>query len=74
MAGLRGRATYSPRDIEFLVAHLVPLDVWYLLPVEDCIPGPMLRFYRHRKAKEMRLEQSSTLHSFECSLVTNKSG
>jgi hypothetical protein len=56
MAGLRGRATYSPRDIDFLVAHLVPLDVWYLLPVEDCIPGPMLRFYPHRKAKEMRLE------------------
>ena len=30
----KGRAVYSCRDIDFLVAHVVPLDVWYVLPVE----------------------------------------
>jgi PD-(D/E)XK endonuclease len=43
----KGRAIYSPRDIDFLVAHVVPLDIWYVLPVEACIP----------KAKQMRLEE-----------------
>jgi hypothetical protein len=41
----------------FLVAHIVPLDIWYVLPVEACMPAPMLRFYPHRKAKQMRLEK-----------------
>ena len=59
------RATYTrqiprrlhPRDIDFLAAHVVPLDVWYIIPVEVCTPAPMLRFYPHRKAKKMRLEK-----------------
>ena len=53
----KGRAVYSRRDIDFLVAHVVPLDVWYVLPIEVCVPAPMLRFYPHRKAKQMRLEK-----------------
>ena len=53
----KGRATYSCKDIDFLVAHVVPLDVWYVLPVKACAPAPMLRFYPHREAKKMRLEK-----------------
>jgi hypothetical protein len=53
----KGRAVYSRKDIDFLVAHVVPLDLWYVLPVEACIEAPMLRFYPHRKAKQMRLEK-----------------
>ena len=53
----KGRAVYSPTDIDFLVAHIVPLDTWYVLPVHACIPAPMLRFYPHRHAKRMRLEE-----------------
>lgn len=53
----KGRAIYSAREIDFLVAHIVPLDIWYVLPVEVCVPAPMLRFYPHRKAKQMRLEK-----------------
>jgi hypothetical protein len=53
----KGRAVYSPNDIDFLVAHVIPLDVWYVLPVSACMPAPMLRFYPHRKAKLMRLEK-----------------
>jgi len=53
----KGRAVYSALDIDFLVAHVVPLDLWYVLPVAACRPAPMLRFYPHRKAKLMRLEK-----------------
>ena len=53
----KGRAVYSALDIDFLVAHVVPLDLWYVLPVAVCSPAPMLRFYPHRKAKLMRLEK-----------------
>jgi hypothetical protein len=41
----KGRAIYTADDIDFLVAHLVPRDIWYVLPVAACIPSPMLRFY-----------------------------
>jgi hypothetical protein len=53
----KGRAVYTRNDIDFLVAHVIPLDLWYILPVEICTPQPMLRFYPHRQAKKMRLEQ-----------------
>ncbi len=48
---------YTKRDIDFIAAHVVPLDIWYIIPVEVCTPQPMLRFYPHRQAKKMRLEK-----------------
>ena len=51
------RAVYTKRDIDFIAAHVVALDIWYIIPVEVCTPQPMLRFYPHRKAKQMRLEK-----------------
>jgi hypothetical protein len=52
----KGRAVYTTKDIDFIAAHIVPLDIWYIIPVEICTPAPMLRFYPHRQAKKMRLE------------------
>jgi hypothetical protein len=51
------RAVYTKADIDYIAAHVVPLDLWYIVPVEVCTPAPMLRFYPHRKAKKMRLEK-----------------
>jgi hypothetical protein len=47
----KGRAFYTKKDIDFIAAHVVPLDIWYIIPVEICTPAPMLRFYPHRQAK-----------------------
>ena len=47
---------YTKLDIDFIAAHVVPLNIWYIIPVEICTPQPMLRFYPHRQAKQMRLE------------------
>jgi PD-(D/E)XK endonuclease len=52
----KARAVYTKQDIDFIAAHVVPLDTWYIIPVEICTPQPMLRFYPHRQAKKMRLE------------------
>ena len=52
----KGRAVYTRKDIDFLAAHVVPLDLWYIIPVEECESAPMLRFYPHRTGKQMRLE------------------
>ena len=53
----KGRAVYTKRDIDFIAAHVIELDIWYIIPVEVCSPAPMLRFYPHRQAKRMRLEK-----------------
>jgi hypothetical protein len=52
----KGRAVYTKRDIDFIAAHVVELNIWYIILVEVCTPKPMLRFYPHRKARKMRLE------------------
>ena len=52
----KGRAVYTSDDIDFLVAHIIPLNVFYVLPVDACQPSPMLRFYPHRHSRSMRLE------------------
>ena len=52
----KGRAIYTADDIDFLVAHVVPRDIWYVLPVAACMPSPMLRFYPDG-AKCSRFEQ-----------------
>ena len=51
------RAVYTSKDIDYLAAHVVPLDLWYIVPVDLCTEAPMLRFYPHRKAKKVRLEK-----------------
>ena len=53
----KNRAVYTRKDIDFLIGHVIPLHVWYIIPVAVCTPAPMLRFYPHRKAKKMRLEK-----------------
>jgi hypothetical protein len=53
----KGRAVYTKRDIDFIAAHVIELNIWYIIPVEVCSPAPMLRFYPHRQAKLMRLEK-----------------
>ena len=53
----KSRAVYTKRDIDFIAAHVIELNIWYIIPVQVCSPAPMLRFYPHRKAKLMRLEK-----------------
>jgi hypothetical protein len=35
----KGKVGYTPDDIDLLVAHIVPLKVWYILPIEAFTPA-----------------------------------
>ena len=37
-SGARSKTAYTARDIDFLVACIVPLDAWYVIPVEAFTP------------------------------------
>jgi len=39
---------YSPDEIDFIAACIVPLDVWYIIPIEAAGTRKGLRFYPHR--------------------------
>jgi hypothetical protein len=56
----KSKQAYTPEDVDALVAHIVPADAWYILPIEDClhkslrfypdIPCPRARFEKYREA------------------------
>jgi len=47
---------YTPADIDALVAHVVPLDIWYVLPVSALAGHPSLRFYPQGGCRRPRFE------------------
>ncbi len=40
-------ATYTRDEIDFLVAYLIPENLWYVVPIEAFPPAKTLRFYPH---------------------------
>jgi PD-(D/E)XK nuclease superfamily protein len=50
------KAPYTIADIDVLFAHIIPLDIWYVLPVEAFAPCKSLRFYP-QGCKRARFEQ-----------------
>ena len=43
-------------DIDCIIAYIVPLDLWYVLPVESFSPCKNLWFYPHGSKKGSRFE------------------
>jgi len=52
----KGKITYTAEDIDFLVAHIVPVDAWYVLPIEAVTSSTSLRFYPDIPCKCARWE------------------
>src|SRR6266568_908148 len=52
----QGKMVYTADDIDVLVAHLIPLDIWYVLPIEAFAPCKSLRFYPQGGCKRPRFE------------------
>jgi len=57
----QGKRVYTANDIDVLVAHIVPVDVWYVLPVAAFSPGKSLRFYPDAPCKRARFEHFRSL-------------
>ena len=50
-------AAYTAEEIDFLAVYIVPLDLWYVIPVKAFAPRKCLRFYpggggRYEKYRE----------------------
>ena len=52
----QGKITYTAKDIDILVAHIVPVDAWYVLPIEAITSCTSLRFYPDIACKCARWE------------------
>ena len=53
----RGKKRYTKKDIDVLVAHVQPLDVWYVLPIAAIGRTKSLRFYPDIKSRGPRWER-----------------
>ena len=53
----QGKRRYTKRDIDVLVAHVQPLDVWYLMPIEAVGRAKSLRLYPDIESRTPRWEE-----------------
>jgi hypothetical protein len=53
----QGKVAYTADDIDLLAAYILPLGIWYILPVEVFTPSKSLRFYPDIDCKRARWEQ-----------------
>jgi hypothetical protein len=53
----QGKVAYTADDIDLLAAYILPLGIWYILPVEVFTPSKSLRFYPDIPCKRARWEQ-----------------
>jgi hypothetical protein len=48
---------YTEEEIDFLVAYMVPLNLWYVIPVKACLNRCNLLFYPKSKNLRGRYEK-----------------
>jgi hypothetical protein len=52
-----GRHLYTEDDIDFLAAHIVPEDLWYIVPIHAFLGRPLLYFYPNKPNSRGRYEK-----------------
>jgi hypothetical protein len=50
------KVVYTADEIDVLAAHVVPLDVWYIVPAAALAPGMSLRLYPEGGCRSPRFE------------------
>jgi hypothetical protein len=53
----QGKKRYTKKDIDVVVGHVQPLDVWYLIPIEKVGRAKSLRFYPGIESRSPRWEE-----------------
>ena len=53
----KAQVSYNAEDIDMLVVHIPPLEVWYVLPVEVFAPNMHLRLYPNIRVRLRRWER-----------------
>ena len=54
----KGKITYTAEDIDVLIAHIIPLNTWYILPIDVITGSTSLRLYPGIPCKCARWEAS----------------
>ncbi len=52
-----GKKRYTKKEIDVLVAHVQPVDAWYVIPIEAVGRAKSLRFYPDIESRRPRWEQ-----------------
>jgi hypothetical protein len=47
--GASHKKTYTSKDIDALVAYVIPEDVWYIIPVKQISGKQSIRIFPHKK-------------------------
>lgn len=53
----RNRAAYSERQIDFLVAYIIPENAWYVFPVGILGPRTCVKLFTHHRKTRSHFEQ-----------------
>jgi len=53
----RGKKRYTAREIDVVVAHVQPVDAWYVIPMEKVGRAKSLRFYPDIKSRRPMWEE-----------------
>ena len=64
-SGHRSKTAYTPSDLDFLAAYVIPHDAWYIIPVAAFTPVKTLRLRPHhpsRRRFELYREAWRLLH------------
>ncbi len=51
------KTLYTSAEIDVLIAHVVPVDVWYVVPIETIVFSKSLRLYPDASCPRARFEQ-----------------
>ena len=68
----QGKMVYTAEDIDVLVAHIIPLDIWYVLPIEAFAPCKSLRFYPHGGCKRPPLSRGLAFAALGSSTIDSR--
>jgi hypothetical protein len=70
----RRKGKYTAADVDFLVAYIIPLDLWYIVPVAAFPASASLRFYPEGGCRRPRFEQfREAWHLFRSSSLAHPS-
>jgi hypothetical protein len=56
-SGSAGRKNYTPQEIDFLVAYVVPHQAWYIVPAKAIPPRANIYLYPHSPNSRGRFER-----------------
>lgn len=55
-SGSSKKEKYLKKDVDFIAVYVIPLDVWYMIPVDE-IKGITINLYPHRDSRENMFEK-----------------